>query len=214
MAVLNGLAKAARGGFMDWRRGISTSDCVEDIHDCEAVIQKAKRHLAALIVDRMTVERKIATLGRVIRKSEAEIAELLESEDQALAMFVAEDVLSYEAQRERLRQLHTDISQLEQAISRNLYDDIQIIKRLRATLLAQSQARRTGRDTNVVELRDIRQTLGRIRSNQQWSAGILTTRERLEAELHPRSLSTQQPRPSRQQLEEVLYRVVKRHLVV
>jgi hypothetical protein len=213
MAVLNGLAKAARGGFMDWRRGISTSDCVEDIHDCEAVIQKAKRHLAALIVDRMTVERKIATLGRVIRKSEGEIAELLESEDQALAMFVAEDVLSYEAQRDRLRQLHVDISQLEQTISRSLFDDIQVIKRLRATLLAQSQADRAGRITNVVELRDIRQTLGRIRSNQQWSAGILVTRERLEAELNPRSLLPQ-PRPAREELEQVLYRVVKRHLVV
>lgn len=199
---------------MDWRRGISTSDCVGDIHDCEAVIQKAKRHLAALIVDRMTVERKIATLGRIIRKSEGEIAELLESEDQALAMFVAEDVLSYDAQRERLRQLHTDISQLEQAISRSLYEDIQIIKRLRATLLAQSQASRSGKDTNVVELRDIRQTLGRIRSNQQWSAGILATRERLEAELNPRSLAPQEPRPGREELEQVLYRVVKRHLVV
>lgn len=199
---------------MDWRRGISTSDCVGDIHDCEAVIQKAKRHLAALIVDRMTVERKIATLGRIIRKSEGEIAELLESEDQALAMFVAEDVLSYDAQRGRLRQLHADISQLEQAISRSLYEDIQIIKRLRATLLAQSQASRSGTVTNVVELRDIRQTLGRVRSNQQWSAGILATRERLEAELHPRSLAPLEPRPSREELEQVLYRVVKRHLVV
>ena len=120
----------------------------------------------------------------------------------------------HEAQRERLKTLHADISQLEQAISRSLYEDIQIIKRLRATLLAQSQASRDGRDANVVELRDIRQTLGRVRSNQQWSAGILATRERLEAELHPRSLTPQQPRPGREELEQVLYRVVKRHLVV
>jgi hypothetical protein len=199
---------------MEWRHGISPSDCIEDIHDCEAAIQSAKRHLATLIVDRMTVERKLATLGRVIRKCEGEIAELLESDDQALALFVAEDVLSYEAQRERLRQLHADISQLEQGISRSLFEDIQIVKRLRTKLLSQAQARRDGRATNIAELCDIRQTLGRIRSNQQWSAGILATRERLEAELNPRAFSPQRPRPARAELEQVLYRVVKRHLVV
>lgn len=199
---------------MDWRRGISTSDCVGDIHDCEAVIQKAKRHLAALIVDRMAAERKIATLGRIIRKSEAEITELLESDDEALALFVAEDILSYESQRERLRHLHNDINQLEQSISRNLYEDIQVIKRLRSSLLVQSQAGRDGKSANVVELHDIRQTLARIRSNQQWSAGVMATRERLEAELHPRSLTATDPRPGREQLDLVLQRVVRRHVVV
>lgn len=218
MAVLNSLAKAARGGFMDWRRGVSPADCIGEMHDCEAAMQKATRYLEALIDDRMVAERKIASLARVIRKHESAIAELLESDDHAQALSVAEEILEHEAQRERLRQLHQGIMRMEQIISRNLYEDVQIMKRLRHTLVAYSQSGQVAGRSDaaaLLELRDIRQTLARIRSNQQWSASMLATRERLHEELQPGKPGASRHLPiRREELDQVLRRVVRHHVIL
>jgi len=201
---------------MDWRRGISPADCIDEMHDCEEAMQKATRYLEALIEDRMLAERKIASLARVIRKSESHIAELLESDDHSLALTAAEEILNYEAQRERLRQLHQGIARLEQIISRNLYEDVQIMKRLRHTLVARSQSS-SNDAAALLELRDIRQTLARIRSNQQWSTSMMATRERLQQELQPAAKLASAPRGPlirREELDQVLRRVVTHHVIL
>lgn len=153
----------------------------DDIEDCERTIAKAKQQLAILISERLQLEIDMYKIEGKVLTLEKLAMTALQSSNNGDAMESALKIAFYEAQAKGIKNRHARVHSEEQYISRNLQEDIQVVRLLKQELnRSRGNHDTTSAKKNADKVIEIQETLCRIKSTQLWNANHMETRQQLK----------------------------------
>jgi phage shock protein A len=192
MVIFQKLVTALRGGMNEVGESIIDSQALrildQEIRDADTELKQAKESLANILAEQKLAEKQVASIQAKIKEYEAYAIKALESNNEELALEVAEKLSVLENQydnnkkqadyfAENVKNLRQTISQSEINI-RNLKQQVDIVKATESVQKAQSTvAQRYGGST--AKLHTALDSLERIKKRQQKTAATFEAKQEL-----------------------------------
>jgi len=169
----------------------------QEIYELELAVQAAKRDLAAVVAERIQLQREISITETSIEQREKQGAKALEKGEESLALEIAEliaEKASYlEAQSERLAKLKARETTLHNSLQQTIDkvgDYCRELSLARANDSANKALYRLSKSKGTIRgrLGEIEQTLDRIKTDQQGQTDQLAALEQVEKSLSETAL--------------------------
>ena len=196
MRIMSKLATALRGGVRETAEIVIDANSLrifgQEIHECENHISQSKQQLASIIAEKMRVKREIKAAEQCITRYEARILELIERNDEAAELSLAESVSEKEALLERHQQHCQKLQNHEEKLQQTLKKMVSKLENYRTELrMAKATSRMQSaqsklahcNDGAVTRFTDMQDSLDRIRDRQQTFADEMDAMDQIDAHL-------------------------------
>jgi len=180
MSIWNKIITAVRGAATETGEAIVDSQALrildQEMRDARSALDEAKNNLTTVMAEKMAVERKVKDLQSRVNEHETYVEQALNSNDEALALEIAEKIAEFmtdlESQKELLSNYTANVSQLKQTIKeteRNItamQREISVVKSTAAVQKANDavDAKFSGSNSSMRSATD---SLQRIKDRQQ-----------------------------------------------
>jgi len=123
------LSTAARGGTREVLEHAVDANSLrilsQEIYECETSLKESKQHLANVVAEKLSIERKLHAQKTLIANKEEAIRNKLNADDEASALLLADELAQLEmwldTQQQQHDQLQTYESNLLQALKRTAF---------------------------------------------------------------------------------------------
>lgn len=201
--VFSKLWTALRGGAREIGDAVVDANGVrifeQEIKDAKDNIATAKRNLTEVMAKRMQAERKVKELGDAITENEGYTEQALAKNDEALALDVATKIAKLETEKQEqtaiVNRLENQVAQLKAHIKnaeKLISDHERELSIVRTTESVQKATEQVVDNiaSNNSSLNSARESLERIKKNQQTRQDQLEAGEVLEKEFSGNDLDT------------------------
>ncbi len=195
MAIFSKLVTALRGGINDAGEAIIDTQALrildQEIRDADVELKQAKESLANIMAQQKISEKSVSKTKATITEYENYAVKALDSDDEALALEVAEKIAELENQLSAEEKQYADYSAsvktLRQSISqaeiniKNLKQQVDIVKATESVQKAQTAvAQRYG--SSGAKLHTALDSLDRIKKKQETIAATIEAKNELAQE--------------------------------
>ncbi|XKM13511.1 PspA/IM30 family protein [Orbaceae bacterium ac157xtp] len=195
MAIFKKLVTALRGGINDAGEAIIDTQALrildQEIRDADAELKQAKESLANIMAQKKLADKEVSATKEKIAEYEGYAIKALDSNNESLALEVAEKISSLENElqnQEKQANYFTDsVKTLKQTVTqtevniRNLKQQVDIIKATETVQKAQATvAQRYGGST--AKLQTALDSLDRIKKRQEKTAATIEAKNELAKE--------------------------------
>jgi phage shock protein A len=180
MNVMRKIATAFRGSVRESAEVVIDANAIrifeQEILDAEQGLARSKQQLAYVMAERVQLERVTAKLHEQVTVREAQTAKALETNNEALANELAEDILEKEALINEHKESSQELSVRERKLTQSLKGAAQQIKMFRRELSitkATESAHKASKIAShhtwgvVTNISDLHISLQRIKQKQQ-----------------------------------------------
>jgi phage shock protein A len=201
MSIFGKIITAIRGGVREAGQAVVDANAIrifeQEIQDSKNAIAKAKRDLTAVMADKMKEERKVDSLTKDIAEYEKKAMALLEKDNQALAVEVAEKIAELENERGVHQQAVTafaakvnSLKDLMKKAERTIRDHERELNMVKTTESVQKAQMSINENygSGIGKLGDAKASLERIKAKQQEREDRMKAAEELDAETGTGSL--------------------------
>lgn len=215
--LMQKLSTALRGGAREVLETTVDANAIrifaQEIHECEASVQQAKKHLAGIMAEKLKLRRQIKQHEVNLTQREQTIRNTLAQEDETTALQLAEEMAQQETLLSTLNQQHEKLASYEQRLMQNLTETTHRLEQHRAELrmaqATQHAQQATGKLSSQVndysdQFSQMQDSLHRIRQQQDDFGDRMQAMDEIDARLNGEPAPGQE---KRRQAEEILARL-------